>query len=54
VINWKNDSDTDAAKQAAQDVGAEPRIRTSTSYDFEAKNLRACGGQLPMATKLER
>jgi homoserine acetyltransferase len=35
-------------------VIAEPnRIGTSTPYDFDAKNLTAYGGLLPVATMLE-
>ena len=55
VSNRKKDSDKNAAKQAAEDVIAEPnKIGTSTPYDFEAKNLTAYGGLLPVATMLER
>src|SRR5215472_17614580 len=55
VINRKKDSDKNAAKQAAEDVIAEPnKIGTWTPYNFEAKNLTAYGGLLPVATMLER
>src|SRR6202048_4589410 len=55
VINRKEDSDKKPAKQAAEPVIPEPnKIGASTPYDFEAKNLTACGGLLPVATMLEK
>lgn len=30
------------------------KIGASTPYDFEAKNLTACGGLLPVITMLDR
>jgi hypothetical protein len=51
VINRKKHSDKRPAKQAAEAVIPEPnKIGASTSYDFEAKNLTAYGGLLPVAT----
>jgi Transposase DDE domain group 1 len=55
VINRKKHSDKQTAKQAAEEVIAEPnKIGASTPYDFEAKNLTAYGGLLPVATMLEK
>jgi hypothetical protein len=55
VINRKKHSDKTRAKQAAEEVITEPnRIGASTPYDFEAKNLTAYGGLLPVATMLEK
>src|SRR6202022_2589236 len=55
VINRKEDSDKKPVKQAAEEVIAEPnKIGASTPYDFEAKNLTAYGGLLPVATMLEK
>ena len=52
VSNRKKDSDKNAAKQAAEDVIAEPnKIGTSTPYDFEAKNLCIFG---PFAVAFRR
>jgi hypothetical protein len=43
------------AKQEPERVIAEPnKIGASTPYDFEAKNLTAYGGLLPVATMLEK
>lgn len=43
------------AKQGLERVVAEPnKIGASTPYDFEAKNLTAYGGLLPVATMLEK
>jgi hypothetical protein len=42
-------------RQAVREVTPEPnRIGASTPYDFEAKNLTAYGGLLPVATMLEK
>src|SRR5712691_11254663 len=55
VINTKEHSDKEAARHGAEEVNREPnRIGASTPYDFEAKNLTAYGGLLPVATMLER
>src|ERR1700674_4459670 len=55
VINRKEHSDKKPAKQAAEPVIPEPnKIGASTPYDFEAKNLTAYGGLLPVATMLEK
>src|ERR1017187_10907096 len=43
------------ANQGVHDVTPEPhKISRSTPYDFEAKNLTAYGGLLPVATMLEK
>jgi hypothetical protein len=55
VINRKKDIDKNPARQGAEAVISEPnQIGASTPYDFEAKNLTAYGGLLPVATMLER
>src|SRR5260370_12978851 len=55
VINRKEHSDKKPAKQAAEAVIPEPnKIVASTPYDFEAKNLTAYGGLLPVVTMLEK
>jgi hypothetical protein len=55
VINKKKHSDKKPAEQAAEAVIPEPnKIGASTAYDFEAKNLTAYGGLLPVATMLEK
>jgi hypothetical protein len=55
VINRKEHSDKKPAKQAAEAVTSEPnKIGASTPYDFEAKNLTAYGGLLPVVTMLEK
>ena len=55
VINRKEHSDKKPAKQAAEAVIPEPnKIGASTPYDFEAKNLTAYGGLLPVVTMLEK
>jgi hypothetical protein len=55
VINRKKHSDKQPAKQAAEEVIAEPnKIEATTPYDFEAKNLTAYGGLLPVSTMLEK
>ena len=55
MINRKKHSDKKPAKQAAEEVIAEPnKIGAATPYDFEAKNLTAYGGLLPVATMLEK
>lgn len=54
VINRKKDSDKNAARQGFEAVISEPnKIGASTAYDFEAKNLTAYGGLLPVGTMLE-
>src|SRR6266404_4148940 len=55
VINKKKHSDKNRAKQGVEEVIAEPnKIGAATPYDFEAKNLTAYGGLLPVATMLEK
>ena len=55
VNNKREDSVKRPAKQGPKEVIAEPnRIGASTPYDFEAKNLTAYGGLLPVATMLEK
>ena len=55
MINSKKHSDKTSAKQGAEAVKAEPnKIGASTPYDFEARNLTAYGGLLPVATMLEK
>src|ERR1700687_5331241 len=55
VINRKEHSDKKPAKQGAEAVIREPnKIGASTPYDFEAKNLTAYGGLLPVVTMLEK
>src|SRR6267378_6044822 len=55
VIDKKKHSDKNRAKQGVEEVIAEPnRIGAATPYDFEAKNLTAYGGLLPVATMLEK
>src|SRR5260370_35763865 len=55
VINTKEHSDNETARQGAEEVIREPnRIGASTPYDFEGKNLTAYGGLLPVATMLEK
>jgi hypothetical protein len=55
VINTKEHSEKVAAQQGAQAVSGEHnKIGASTPYDFEAKNMTAYGGLLPVATMLEK
>src|SRR6267378_2094877 len=55
VINKKKHSDKNRAKQGAEEVTAEPnKIGAATHYDFEARNLTAYGGLLPVAAMLEK
>src|SRR3984885_4978402 len=55
VINKTEHSDKRPAKQGVGEVSAEPNeISASTPYNFEAKNLTAYGGLLPVATMLEK
>jgi Transposase DDE domain group 1 len=55
VNNTTEHSDKRSVKQGPEDVQAEPnKIGASTPYDFEAKNLTAYGGLLPVATMLEK
>jgi hypothetical protein len=54
VINSKKRIDKSSAKQGPEEVRSEPnKIGASTPFDFEAKNLTAYGGLLPVATMLE-
>ena len=55
MINRKKNIDKNPVRQGAEVVISEPnKIGASTPYDFEAKNLTAYGGLLPVATMLER
>lgn len=55
VMNRIKDSDKALARQGSEAVISEPnKIGASTPFDFEAKNLTAYGGLLPVATMLER
>jgi hypothetical protein len=55
VKNDREHSVKRPAKQGPEEVIAEPnKIGASTPYDFEAKNLTAYGGLLPVATMLEK
>jgi hypothetical protein len=55
VINMRKDIGKASAKQGVEAVNSDPnKIGASTQYDFEAKNLTAYGGLLPVATMLER
>jgi hypothetical protein len=55
VINKTEHSDNTPAKQGAgEGIGEPNKIGASTPYDFEAKNLTAYGGLLPIATMLEK
>src|SRR5262252_6269030 len=55
VINRKKNIDKTHAKQGAEAILSEPnKIGAATPYNFEAKNLTAYGGLLPVATMLER
>ena len=55
VKNRKQHSDKRPVKQGPEAVTPEPnKIGASTPYDFQAKNLTAYGGLLPVATMLER
>jgi hypothetical protein len=55
VSNRKKDIDKSPVRQGAEAVISEPNeIGALTPYDFEAKNLTAYGGLLPVATMLER
>lgn len=55
MSNKREHSDKEPGTQGAEQVIAEPnRIGASTPYDFEAKNLTAYGGLLPVATMLEK
>ena len=55
VKDRKQDSGKAPANQALDTVPAEPnKIGASTPFDFQAKNLTAYGGLLPVATMLEK
>jgi hypothetical protein len=55
VINKREHSVKKPTKQGLGEVISEPnKIGASTPYDFEAKNLTAYGGLLPVATMLEK
>jgi hypothetical protein len=55
IINKKKDIDKTPSRQGAEAVGSEAnKIGASAPYDFEAKNLTAYGGLLPVATMVER
>jgi len=55
VKNRKQDSVPRPAKQGVGVNAPEPnKIKASTSFDFEGRNLTAYGGLLPVATMLEK
>ena len=55
VKDSKQDSVPRAAKQGVGGAAPEPdKIKASTPYDFEGRNLTAYGGLLPVATMLEK
>lgn len=55
VIDRNQDSAREPAKQGVQEVIREPnKIGAGTPFDFDAKNLTAYGGLLPVATMLEK
>lgn len=55
MINKREHSVKKPTKQGLGEVISEPnKIGASTPYDFEAKNLTAYGGLLPVATMLEK
>ena len=55
MINSKKHIDKSSAKQGPEEVRSEPnQIGASTPFDFEARNLTAYGGLLPVATMLEK
>ena len=55
VINRNQDTRRKPTQQGVQEVNPEPnKIGASTPYDFDAKNLTAYGGLLPIATMLEK
>lgn len=55
VISRKQHTCSEPVKQGVGEVLPEPnRIGASTPYNFEAKNLTAYGGLLPVATLLEK
>lgn len=55
MIEQKQDTHRKPANQGAHDIAPEPnKIGASTPYDFEAKNLTAYGGLLPLITMLKK
>jgi len=55
VNEQEQDTGRRPANQGVRDVAPEPnKIGASTPYDFEARNLTAYGGLLPVATMLEK
>jgi Transposase DDE domain group 1 len=55
VKNTKQDSAKEPVSQGAETDTSQPnKIRASTPYDFEAKNLTAYGGLFPIGTMLEK
>ena len=55
MIEQKQDTRRKPANQGVRDVAPEPyKIGASTPYDFDARNLTAYGGLLPVATMLEK
>ena len=55
VNHSRQRSEKTPARQAPQADKAEPyQIGASTPYDFDAKNLTAYGGLLPVAAMLEK
>ena len=55
VKNRRKHSEKSPVKQGLEEFVAEPnKIGAGTTFDFEAKNLTAYGGLLPVATMLEK
>ncbi len=55
VIDRNQDTRPKPVRQGVQEVNPKPnKIGASTPYDFNAKNLTAYGGLLPVATMLEK
>jgi len=55
VKDTKQHSEKKPVPQGPDAVAPEPnKINASTPYDFQAKNLTAYGGLLPVATMLEK
>lgn len=55
VINTKQDTRRGLVNQGVSEAIPEPnKMGASTPYDFQAKNLTAYGGLLPVATMLEK
>ena len=50
----QNTLDSPVNQGVGADIPSPNKIGASTPYDFEARNLTACGGLLPVATMLEK